>query len=83
MTLMFHKVVWQHMQGVVGVLLTTLLQIYKKIFREKFWKSVKIWQNYGHEFVASFLLANRVVSLQPVKSWRWRAWPMNASWCVV
>jgi len=27
LTLMFHKVVWQHMQGVVGLLITTLLQI--------------------------------------------------------
>jgi len=28
---MFHKVVWQHMQGMVGFLITTLLQIYKQI----------------------------------------------------
>ena len=28
LTLMFHKVVWQHMQGVVGFLITILLQIY-------------------------------------------------------
>ena len=48
---MFHKVVWQHMQG---VLMTTLLQIYQRIFQWKKWKSVKIWENYGHGFVASF-----------------------------
>jgi len=29
LTLMFHKVVWQHMQGGVGFLITTLLQIYQ------------------------------------------------------
>ena len=28
---MFHKVVWQHMQGMVGFLIITLLQIYKQI----------------------------------------------------
>ena len=28
---MFPKVVWQHMQGMVGFLITTLLQIYKQI----------------------------------------------------
>jgi len=27
LTLMFHKVVWQHMQGVVGFLITNLVQI--------------------------------------------------------
>ena len=51
---MFHKVVWQHMQGVVGCLIRTLLQIYQRILQwKKLWKSVKIWQNCGHEFVAS------------------------------
>ena len=29
---MFHKVVWQHMQGTVGFLITILLQIYQRIF---------------------------------------------------
>jgi len=34
LTLMFHKVVWQqHMQGVVGFLITSLLQIYLGIFQ--------------------------------------------------
>jgi len=32
-TLMCHKVVWQHTQGVVGFLVMTLLQIYLKIFQ--------------------------------------------------
>jgi len=51
---MFYKVVWQHVQGVVRLLKTTLLQIYQGIFQwKKNWKSVRIWQNYGHEFVAS------------------------------
>jgi len=30
---MFRKAVWQHVQGVVRVLITILLQIYKRIFR--------------------------------------------------
>jgi len=29
---MFHKVAWQHTQGVVGFLMTNLLQIYRGIF---------------------------------------------------
>jgi len=33
LTLLFHKVVWQHMQGVVGFLMTSLLQIYQEIFQ--------------------------------------------------
>jgi len=28
---MFHKVVWQHMPGVVGILITILLQLYWRI----------------------------------------------------
>jgi len=31
--LLFHKVVWQHMQGVAGLLVTSLLQIYQEIFQ--------------------------------------------------
>ena len=30
---MFHKVVWQHMQGVVEFLITSLLQIYQGILQ--------------------------------------------------
>ena len=30
---MFHKIMWQHMQRVIGLLITTLLQIYRGIFR--------------------------------------------------
>jgi len=53
LAIMFHKVVWQHMQDVVGFLITTLLQIYQGIFqRKKLCRSVKNWQNYGREFVA-------------------------------
>jgi len=29
---MFHKIMWQHMQRVMGLLITTLLQIYRGIF---------------------------------------------------
>ena len=39
------------MQRLVGLLMITLMQIYKE--SEKNCKSIKIWQNYGHEFVAS------------------------------
>jgi len=35
LTLTFHMVAWQHMQGVSGVLITTLLQIYEGIFQRK------------------------------------------------
>ena len=43
LTLTFHKVVWQHMQSVMGFRVTTLLQIYQEIFRwKKLWASVKI-----------------------------------------
>jgi len=31
-----------------------LLQIYENLPVEEFWKSVKIWQNYGHEFGVQF-----------------------------
>jgi len=34
-TLMFYKVVWQHMQGVAGFLITSLLQIYQEICHRK------------------------------------------------
>jgi len=32
---MFHKVVWKHMQGAMGFLITNLLQIYQGIFQWK------------------------------------------------
>ena len=33
LTLMFHKIVWQHMQGVMGLLISSFLQIYHRIFQ--------------------------------------------------
>ena len=55
LALMFHKVVWQHMQSLVGSLTTTLLQIYYRICQwKKNWKSVRFWQNYDREFAATF-----------------------------
>jgi len=49
------------MQGVVGFLITSLLQIYQGIFHaKKLWKSVKIWQNYGREFVVSLFWPSHV-----------------------
>jgi len=42
--------------GIFNISLTTNLQgIFQWNF---FWKSVKIWQNYGHESVAQFFLAH-------------------------
>ena len=52
---MFLKVVWQHTQGQVGLLITSIVQIYPGFFWWKKWKSVKVWQNCGHEFVASLV----------------------------
>jgi len=46
LTLMFHKVVWQHMGGMLGLLVTSLLQIYQGIFQRKlFRRLVKISEN--------------------------------------
>ena len=54
MTTLLYTVVWQHMQGVAGLLINSSLQIYQRIFQwKKIRKSVKIWQNYGHEFLVS------------------------------
>ena len=42
------------MQRMVGFFVSTLLQIYKGILTVKYlWRSVNIWQNYGHAFVVS------------------------------
>jgi len=50
---MFHKVVWQHVQGVVEFLINHFTANLPRNLPEKtFWILVKIWQNYGHEFVA-------------------------------
>jgi len=51
MTLMFHKVVWQHMQRVVGLLLTSLLQIYQEIFQ---WKNSVNRLRFDRMMVMSF-----------------------------
>ena len=42
-----------------------------------FWTRVCV--SNGSVFTAHELADVRLVSLQPIKSWRWRAWPMNAS----
>ena len=47
---MFHKVVRQHMQGVVQ---PSDCKFTGESSSEKIHKSVKFWQNYGHKFVAS------------------------------
>ena len=65
LTVMFHKVVREYMQGVVGLLMTSLLQIHRRIFEwKKNWKSVNIWQNHGHEFVTHPVLID--VAAHPV-----------------
>jgi len=51
MTLMFHKVMWQHMQRVVGLLLTSLLQIYQEIFQ---WKNSVNRLRFDRMMVMSF-----------------------------
>jgi len=35
---MFHEIVWQHVQGVMGFLITGLVQMYQEIFQ---WKNFK------------------------------------------
>jgi len=40
------------MQGAVGFQVYIWLQIYKETFQWIFFKSVKIWQKYGHKSVA-------------------------------
>ena len=71
LTLMFYKVVWQHMQEWWNFWITTLLQIYQGIFQWKqLCKSVKIWQNYGHEFVASLFWP----TLVPSEVWWIHTW---------
>jgi len=47
----FCKVVQQHTEGVVGSIVWILLEIYFIFPAEnEFWKSVKNWQSYRHEF---------------------------------
>ena len=50
---MFYEVVWQHMQGLVGFSTALYFKFTRESSSDFFCKSVKIWQNYGHEFVAS------------------------------
>jgi len=66
LALMFHKVVWQHVQDVVGFLINQFTANLPGFPLRKKWKSVKIWQNYSHEFVASLF---GVVSWDLVKDW--------------
>jgi len=62
---MFHKVVWQHTQGMVGFLITILLQIYQEIFwRKKFENGLRFdrimaissWPHFLAHSVKVFLL---------------------------
>jgi len=40
-----HKVVWQHISGVMKSLTTTLLHIYCRVCSERFCKSINIWSS--------------------------------------
>ena len=53
LTLMFHKVVWQHTQGAVWFLITSLITRKSSSETKKIENRFKLWQNDGHEFVAS------------------------------
>ena len=56
LTLMFHKVVWATYSSCGGIFNKHFtVNLLRNLAVKKFWKSDKIWQNYGHEFVASFL----------------------------
>ena len=60
-TLMFDKIVWQHIRGVVGYINHFTTYLPRNLSEKIFWKSVKIWQNYSHEFVASIFLAHTAI----------------------
>jgi len=60
---MFYKVVYQHVQGAGGMLNIRLTEnLLRNLPMKKFSKSVKTWQNYGHESVAPVFLAHPVDS---------------------
>ena len=42
------------MNGVVGQIITILLTLLENLPVKEFWKLVKIWQNYSHEFGVQF-----------------------------
>jgi len=46
----FRKVVRQHTDGVAGSIIWIVLEIYLSFHQWKFWKSVKNWRSYYHEF---------------------------------
>jgi len=57
---MFHKVVWYHMQVVVGFLVNFNANLLQNFPLNKLWKSVKIWQNYRREFATTVLMDQSV-----------------------
>jgi len=61
LALMFHKVVWQHMQGVVG----PTIKLYCKFTRESTSERLlKIgWQNFGHKFGVQFFWRTRIYDI--------------------
>ena len=52
---MFHKVVWQHTQSVVGPIITTFPANLLENVPVKVWKSVNIWRIVAMSMVCSFL----------------------------
>jgi len=83
---MFHKVVWQHMQGVVDFNNHFSANLPRNLLVEKFCKSVKSGQNYGHEFGGSRFLAHPVcdvwfvVGKRVPKSTLWRTDWIHGDW---
>ena len=66
LTLMFHKVAWQHMPGVVGFLITFLLQIYYRISR---WKNCENQLRFDRFIIVSMVSPRgRVPTVEQVGS---------------
>jgi len=61
LTWMFHKVVWQHMQGVVGFVITILLQIYLRISKWKSYENrLRFDSDTGNESVPKTIINNTI-----------------------
>jgi len=52
---MFHKVVWQHMKGMVGLAITNLLQIYQGILQ---WKKIENRLRFDRVMAMSLIVAS-------------------------
>ena len=70
----FRKVVRQYTEGMVGSIICVLLEIYFFLAVKEFWKSVKNWQNYCHEFGVLLFLGHRVEAGDGNKRIKLRNW---------